>query len=72
MGTPLDYGFKPYTHYGGYLKDKYQGQRVFKIIADGAKRLGMIEMNVKPFIQGFTTNQSLMKKAGIRNYKAFG
>jgi radical SAM protein (TIGR01212 family) len=35
LGTPLDYGFKPYTHYGGYLKDKYQGQRVFKIIADG-------------------------------------
>jgi len=28
-------------------------------------------MNVKPFIQGFTTNPSLMNKAGIRNYKAF-
>lgn len=35
MGTPLDYGQKPYRHYGAYLREKYEGKRVFKIIADG-------------------------------------
>ena len=34
MGTPLDYGQKNYNHYGAYLKKKYDGQRVYKIIAD--------------------------------------
>ena len=34
MGTPLDYGYKNYNHYGAYLKNKYDGQRVYKIIAD--------------------------------------
>ena len=34
MGTPLDYGHKNYNHYGAYLKNKYDGQRVYKIIAD--------------------------------------
>lgn len=35
MGTPLDFGQKPYNHYGAYLKQKYNGKRVFKIIVDG-------------------------------------
>lgn len=35
MGTPLDFGQKPYNHYGAYLKQKYDGKRVFKIIVDG-------------------------------------
>lgn len=35
MGTPLDYGHKNYNAYGPYLRQKYEGQRVFKIIADG-------------------------------------
>ena len=34
MGTPLDFGQKNYNHYGAYLKKKYSGQRVYKIIAD--------------------------------------
>ena len=42
-----------------------------KIYADGADRDGMLEMYAKPYIQGFTTNPTLMKKAGITNYKAF-
>ena len=42
-----------------------------KIYADGADRNGMLEMYTKPYIQGFTTNPTLMKKAGITNYKAF-
>jgi transaldolase len=42
-----------------------------KIFADGADRAGMLEMAVKPFIQGLTTNPTLMRKAGIADYKAF-
>lgn len=33
--TLLDDGVKPYNHYGAYLKNKYGGQRVFKVIVDG-------------------------------------
>lgn len=35
MATLLDTGKKPYKHYGAYLKEKYKGERVFKIIVDG-------------------------------------
>ena len=36
-----------------------------KLFADGADRDGMLEMYQKPYIQGFTTNPTLMKKVGI-------
>lgn len=42
-----------------------------KIFADGADKAGMLEMYAKPFIKGLTTNPTLMKKAGISDYKAF-
>src|SRR3990172_3122176 len=42
-----------------------------KIFADGADKAGMLEMYAKPYIQGLTTNPTLMKKAGINDYKAF-
>lgn len=42
-----------------------------KIFADGADKTGMLEMAAKPFIQGLTTNPTLMRKAGITDYKAF-
>lgn len=42
-----------------------------KIFADGADRTGILEMYRKPYIKGFTTNPTLMHKAGIRDYKAF-
>ncbi|WP_256009275.1 TIGR01212 family radical SAM protein [Desertivirga xinjiangensis] len=35
MGTPVDFGQRSYNHYGAYLKNKYDGKRVFKIIVDG-------------------------------------
>ena len=38
------------------------------IYADGADLGGMLEMYRKGFIKGFTTNPSLMKKAGIKSY----
>lgn len=42
-----------------------------KIFADGAEKAGMLEMYSKPYIKGFTTNPTLMRKANIRDYKAF-
>lgn len=42
-----------------------------KIFADGADLAGMVEMYRKPFIHGFTTNPTLMRKAGITDYRAF-
>jgi len=42
-----------------------------KIFADGADKAGMLEMYAKPFIKGLTTNPTLMKKAGIKDYRAF-
>lgn len=42
-----------------------------QIFADGADKAGMIEMYEKDFIKGLTTNPTLMKKAGITNYKEF-
>ena len=42
-----------------------------KIFADGADKAGMLEMHAKPFIQGLTTNPTLMKKVGIKDYRAF-
>lgn len=42
-----------------------------KIFADGADKSGMLEMYAKPYISGLTTNPTLMKKAGITNYRDF-
>ena len=42
-----------------------------KIFADGADKAGMLEMYAKPFISGFTTNPTLMHKAGLTDYRAF-
>lgn len=42
-----------------------------KLFADGADKAGMMEMYAKPYIKGFTTNPTLMRKAGITNYAAF-
>ena len=42
-----------------------------KIFADGADKAGMLEMHAKPYIHGLTTNPTLMKKAGITDYRAF-
>jgi transaldolase len=42
-----------------------------KIFADGADVKGMVEMYKKPFVKGFTTNPTLMRKAGISDYRGF-
>jgi transaldolase len=42
-----------------------------KIFADGAEKAGMLEMAGKSWVQGLTTNPTLMRKVGISDYKAF-
>lgn len=42
-----------------------------KIFADGADKPGMLEMYAMPYVKGFTTNPTLMRKAGIADYRAF-
>jgi len=42
-----------------------------KIFADGADLKSMKESAVNPLIKGFTTNPTLMRQAGVTDYKAF-
>ncbi|MBB4198068.1 transaldolase [Rhodoblastus sphagnicola] len=42
-----------------------------KLFADGADKAGMLDMYANPLIKGMTTNPTLMKKAGITDYRAF-
>ena len=42
-----------------------------KIFADGADEKQIYELNKKDYIKGFTTNPTLMRKAGIKDYKKF-
>jgi transaldolase len=44
---------------------------VVKIYADGADKAGMLTSAKNPLIKGFTTNPTLMRKAGISDYGAF-
>jgi transaldolase len=42
-----------------------------KIFADGADREGIASLNAKPYIQGMTTNPTLMRKVGVTDYEKF-
>lgn len=42
-----------------------------KIFGDGADIAGILELSRRPYIKGFTTNPTLMRKAGVANYEAF-
>ena len=42
-----------------------------KLFADGADKQGILEMYENPRIDGFTTNPTLMSKAGVKNYSTF-
>ena len=42
-----------------------------QIFADGADKAGILDLYAKPYIKGLTTNPSLMKKAGIKDYVVF-
>jgi transaldolase len=42
-----------------------------KIFADGADKATLMQLYRKPYIKGFTTNPTLMRKAGVADYQAF-
>jgi transaldolase len=44
---------------------------MIKVFLDGADRASMLEITASPLVQGFTTNPSLMRKAGVKDYGAF-
>src|SRR4026208_2259865 len=43
-----------------------------KLFTDGADKAQILDMAKQPRIAGFTTNPSLLKKAGVKNYAAYG
>ena len=43
-----------------------------KLFTDGADKAQMLDMAKQPWIAGFTTNPSLLKKAGVSDYAAYG
>ncbi len=42
-----------------------------KLFTDGADKAQIVEMAKQPWIAGFTTNPSLLKKAGVSDYAAY-
>ena len=42
-----------------------------KLFADGADLEGIVRMASNPLIKGFTTNPTLMRKAGVADYESF-
>jgi transaldolase len=42
-----------------------------KLFTDGANKAQIVEMARQPWIRGFTTNPSLLKKAGVSDYEAY-
>jgi transaldolase len=50
---------------------KNLGSLRVKIYADGADKQGMLQMNANPLIKGMTTNPTLMRKAGLKDFEAF-
>jgi transaldolase len=42
-----------------------------KIFADGADLQGIAELSRRPYIQGLTTNPTLMRKIGLTDYESF-
>jgi len=42
-----------------------------RVFADGADYDSLMELSRKPYIKGFTTNPTLMRKANVSDYEAF-
>jgi transaldolase len=59
-----------YTLKMGDRMDGVKRLRV-KIFADGADFDGILKMYANPLIKGFTTNPSLMRKAGVTDYEGY-
>jgi transaldolase len=53
------------------MRSRSVEQLKVKIFADGADLKGMKEAAAQPLVKGFTTNPTLMRQAGVSDYKAF-
>ena len=42
-----------------------------KLFADGADKAQILQAHANPLIRGFTTNPTLMRSAGVKDYEAF-
>jgi hypothetical protein len=42
-----------------------------KLFTDGADKAQIVEMAKLPYVAGFTTNPSLLKKAGVKDYESY-
>ena len=51
------------------MKSPFQSR--VKVFADGADLNSMMELSKHPLVKGFTTNPTLMKSAGVTDYKGF-
>ena len=52
-------------------RTKSATQLTVKLFADGADASGMLELCRNPLVRGFTTNPTLMRQAGVSDYRAF-
>ena len=52
------------------MKTSWTGLKV-KLFADGADKAGTLALYANPLIHGLTTNPTLLKKAGIKDFEAF-
>ncbi len=53
------------------MKAPKLAQLKVKLFTDGADKAQIVEMAKQPWIAGFTTNPSLLKKAGVSDYAAY-
>ncbi len=53
------------------MADQLSSLRV-KIFTDSADQASILEMARHPWIKGFTTNPTLLRKAGVKDYETFG
>ena len=51
--------------------EKTAADLAVKIFADGADRASMLASYANPLVAGFTTNPTLMRQAGVTDYRAF-
>jgi transaldolase len=52
-------------------KTKSVSELRVQVFADGADKASMLELYRQPYIKGFTTNPTLMRKAGVTDYERF-
>jgi transaldolase len=53
------------------MLETFLAEKRIKLFADGADRGAMLELARRPEIDGLTTNPTLMRKAGVTDYRAF-